>query len=144
MDGAKLLFFFSGHTHDRQRIAVALNKTIQLQAECFGIEPVGLYSLIALIQLLRADHVVVDRERAELSLQRKTKAARLINRMHLCAALFLESARPMQERFFLETLRRLGIAPAHLFDHHVKILVHINSKLDRSGAAIKLAAGSLV
>jgi len=44
----------------------------------------------------------------------------------------------------LETLRRFGITPAHLLDHHVKILVHINPKLDRSSAAIKLAAGFLV
>jgi hypothetical protein len=43
----------------------------------------------------------------------------------------------------LETLRRLGIAPARLLDHYVKILVHINPKLDRSKAAIKLAAGFL-
>jgi hypothetical protein len=50
----------------------------------------------------------------------------------------------VQERFFLETLGRLGIAPAHLLDHHVKILVHINSQLDRASAAIKLAAGFLV
>jgi hypothetical protein len=48
-----------------------------------------------------------------------------------------------------------GIAPARLLDHHVKILVHINSQsahrtdssfgeLDRASAAIKLAAGFLV
>jgi hypothetical protein len=42
-----------------------------------------------------------------------------------------------------ESLRRLGIAPVFLHHHHVKILVHINPKLDRSNAAIKLAAGSL-
>jgi hypothetical protein len=42
-----------------------------------------------------------------------------------------------------ETLRRLGIAPAHLLDYYVKILVHINSQLDRASAAIKLAAGFL-
>src|SRR5438552_8062632 len=112
MDGAKLLFFFSGHTHDRQRVAVALNKTIQLQAERLGIQAVGLYPLIALIQLLRTDHVAVDRERAELSLQRKTKPARLIERVHLCAALLLEPGRPEEKCFFLETLRRLGIAPS--------------------------------
>jgi hypothetical protein len=50
----------------------------------------------------------------------------------------------MQERLLLETLRRLGIGSAHLLDHYIKILVHINPKLDRASAAIKLAAGSLV
>jgi len=50
----------------------------------------------------------------------------------------------MQKRLLLKTLRRLGIAPIHLLDHHVKILVHINPKLDVGFAAIKLAAGSLV
>jgi len=50
----------------------------------------------------------------------------------------------MQKRLLLETLRRFGIAPLYLLDHHVKILVHINSQLDHSSAAIKLAAGSLV
>jgi len=49
----------------------------------------------------------------------------------------------VQERFFCQTLRRLGIAPAYLLDHHVKILVHVNPKLDRTSAAIKLAAGFL-
>ncbi len=42
------------------------------------------------------------------------------------------------------SLRRLGIGSAHLLDHYIKILVHINPKLDRASAAIKLAAGSLV
>jgi hypothetical protein len=49
----------------------------------------------------------------------------------------------MQERLFPETLRRLGIAPALLHHHHIKFLVHINPKLDRSSAAIKLTAGFL-
>jgi len=62
----------------------------------------------------------------------------------VCAALFLELGRPVQKPFLPKTLRRLGIATAHLLDHHVKILVHVNSKLDRSSAAIKLAAGFLV
>src|ERR1700730_10880671 len=143
MDGAKLLFFFSGHTHDRQRIAVALNKTIQLQAERFGIEPVGLYSLVALIQLLRADHVALDPQHTQPALQPKAKPARFIDGVHL-PLLSLELGRPMQERFFSETLRRLGITPSLLLDHDIKILVHINPKLDRSSAAIKLAAGFLV
>ena len=61
----------------------------------------------------------------------------------------------MQKRVLWESLRRLGIGSAHLLDHHVKILMHINPKsthrtdpsfggLDRASAAIKLAAGSLV
>jgi hypothetical protein len=44
----------------------------------------------------------------------------------------------------LESLRRFRIAPLHLLDHHIKILMHINPKLDRASAAIKLAAGFLV
>jgi len=55
--------------------------------------------------------------------------------MH-CASLSLEFGRPVQERFFLETLRRLGVAPAHLLDHHVKILVHINSKSANSDGLV--------
>jgi hypothetical protein len=50
----------------------------------------------------------------------------------------------VQERLLLETLRWLGIGSAHLLDHHIKILMHINPKLDVSFAAIKLAADSLV
>jgi hypothetical protein len=38
----------------------------------------------------------------------------------------------------------LGISAAQLHHHHIKILVHINPKLDVSFAPIKLAAGSLV
>ena len=49
----------------------------------------------------------------------------------------------MHKRFFCETLWRLGIGSAHLHHHHVKILVHINPKLDHASAAIKLAAGFL-
>jgi len=70
------------------------------------------------------------------------------------ASLTRELGGPVQKRFLSETLRRLGIAPAHLLDHHVKILVHINPKsdiptdpsfggLDHSSAVIKLAAGFL-
>jgi len=51
--------------------------------------------------------------------------------------------RPVQERFLLESLRWLGIAAAHLANHHIKILMHINPNLDWLGAAIKLAAGFL-
>jgi len=61
----------------------------------------------------------------------------------------------VQERLLLESLRRFRVAPAHLLDHHIKILMHINPKsdiptdpsfggLDRASAAIKLAAGFLV
>jgi hypothetical protein len=61
----------------------------------------------------------------------------------------------MQKRFLCETLRRFGIIPAHLLDHDIKMLMHINPKsdiptdpsfggLDRASAAIKLAAGFLV
>jgi len=143
MDCSQLLFFFTGHTHPGQRIAIALHEAVQFQAERFGIEPVGLHSPVLLIQLLRTDHVTVDRKRVQLALQRKTKSACLIDGVHFGSAL-LKLGCPMQKRLLLKTLRRLGVAPAHLLDHHVKILVHINSKLDRSSAAIKLAAGFLV
>jgi hypothetical protein len=60
----------------------------------------------------------------------------------------------MQQCFFRKTLRRLGIGAAHLYHHHVKILVHINAKsahwtalsfggLDVGFCAFKLAAGFL-
>jgi hypothetical protein len=39
----------------------------------------------------------------------------------------------VQERFLPKTLRRLGITPAHLLDHHVKILVHIKQTRVASG-----------
>src|SRR6266576_1388626 len=136
MNGARLFLFFAGHAHDRQRVAVALDESIQLQAQRLGIEPIGLYPPILLIQLLWADHVAIDRERAELSLHRKTKPARLIDRMHFCAALLLEPGRPEEKCFLLETLRRLGITSAHLLDHHVKILVHINSQSANSDGLV--------
>jgi hypothetical protein len=43
-----LFFFFAGHAHDRQRIAVALDESIQFQAERLGIQSVGLLSLSGL------------------------------------------------------------------------------------------------
>ena len=95
-----------------------------------------------LIQLLRADHVTLDRERGELALQPKTKSARFVDRMDF-SSLTCEFGRPMHKRFFLKALRRLGIACPHLHHHHVKLLVHINPKLDHLDATIKLAAGSL-
>ena len=49
----------------------------------------------------------------------------------------------MQKRLFLETLRRLGVGASFLHDHHIKLLMHINPKLDVGFAAIKLATGSL-
>jgi nanoRNase/pAp phosphatase (c-di-AMP/oligoRNAs hydrolase) len=38
----------------------------------------------------------------------------------------------------------LGIGLILLFDHNLKILLHINPELDCSSAAIKLATASLV
>jgi hypothetical protein len=49
----------------------------------------------------------------------------------------------VQERVLGEALRRFGIGPSFLHDHDIKILVHINPKLDDRFAAIKLAAGFL-
>jgi hypothetical protein len=144
MDGTSLLFFFSGHTHNRQCVAVALHEAIQPQAERLGIQPVGLHPLVALIQLLRTDHVAMNPDGSKLPLQRKTKPARFIDRIHFGArALLLEPGCPVQERFLPKSLRRLGIGSTHLLDHHIKILMHINPKLDRASAAIKLAAGFL-
>ena len=77
-----------------------------------------------LIQFLRTDHVALNRERAQLALQRKTKSTRFIDRVHFGATFPLEPGRPVQKRFFLETLRRLGTGPVLLQDHHAKILVH--------------------
>ncbi len=68
--------------------------------------------------------------------------ARFIDRVHL-PGLALELGCPVQKRFLAETLRRLGITPSHLLHHHIKILVHINPKLDLHFSAIKLAAGFL-
>jgi hypothetical protein len=78
-----------------------------------------------------------------LALQRETKPARLIDRVHVDCAL-LKLGRPVQERLLVESLRRLGIGSAHLLGHYIKILVHINPKLDLSRAPIKLEAGFLV
>ena len=124
-------------------MAVAFHEAVQLQTKRLGIEPVSLYPPVLFIQLLWTDHVTMDPQFAQLALQSKTKTARFIHSVHFGTAL-LELGRPMQKRLLLKTLRRLGIAPIHLLDHHVKILVHINPKLDVGFAAIKLAAGSLV
>ena len=143
MDGSQLLFLFGGHTYQSHRITIALDKAIQLQAERLGVQPVSLHPFVALIQLLRTHHMANNRERAQLPLQRKTKPARFIDRLYFGSAL-LKFGRPGQERLLPKTLRRLGVTPANLLDHHIKILMHINPKLDRACAAIKLAAGSLV
>jgi hypothetical protein len=50
----------------------------------------------------------------------------------------------VQKRFLRKTLRRLRVGEVFLHHHNVKILMHINPKLDRASAALKLAAGSLV
>src|SRR6266704_92372 len=88
------------------------------------------------------NHVTVDPQRTQVALQSKTKPARFIDGVHL-VSLLLKFGCPEHKGFFFEALRRLGVAPAQLFDHHVKILVHINSKLDHTSATIKLAAGFL-
>jgi hypothetical protein len=87
--------------------------------------------------------VALDPKRSEPALQSKTKPARFINGVHL-PSFALELGRPVQKRFFAKTLWRLGITAAFLHHHDIKILVHINPKLDDCFAAIKLAAGSLV
>ena len=78
-------FFFAGHPHQRQGIAIALHEAIQLQTKRFGIQSVGLYPPVVLIQFLRTDHVALNRERAQLALQRKTKSTRFIDRVHFGA-----------------------------------------------------------
>jgi hypothetical protein len=140
---AELFLLLARHPHHRQRFPVALHKAIESQAERFGIQAVGLHPLIALIQLLRTDHVALDFQRSQLPLQPKAKPARFVDGVNLCAAFLLELGRPGQKRFLLEPLRRLRIGPSLLANHHVKLLVHINSKLDRSAAGIKLSAGFL-
>jgi hypothetical protein len=87
--------------------------------------------------------VALDPQGREIALQPKAKPARFIHRVHF-PGLALKFGRPMQKRSLGETLRRFRITPLHLLNHHVKILMHINPKLDRASAAIKLAAGSLV
>jgi hypothetical protein len=120
-----------------------LHEAIQPQAECLGIQSVGLYPLVALIQLLRTDHMAINPQSSKLPLQRETKTARFVDCVRFGSTL-LELYRPVQEGLLLESLRRLGIRTALLPHHHVKLLMHINPKLDRASAAIKLAAGFLV
>jgi len=87
VDSALLFLFVRGHAHQRQGATIALDEAVQLQAERLGIEPVGLYSLVVFIQLLGTGHMTVDRERTQVALQRKTKSARLIDRVHFGCAL---------------------------------------------------------
>src|ERR1700746_3897504 len=143
MDGARAFLLFSGHAHPRQRSAVALNKTIQTQAERLGVEPVGFYPLVLLVELLRTDHVTVDPHCVQLPLQRKTKPTRFVNGVHLCS-LTLELGCPKQDGLLTKTLRLFRFVSPFLRHHHVKSLMHYNPKVDRTSAAIKLAAGSLV
>ncbi len=49
-----------------------------------------------------------------------------------------------EEGLFPEAVHRLRLGPALLRHHGVKRLVHVDSKLDRTGADIKLPAGSRV
>jgi len=78
-----------------------------------------------------------------LPLQSKPKPARFINGVDFSSSLALELGHPMHKGFLSEALRRLRISPTFLFDHHVIILVQIDSQLDRSSAPIKLGAGYL-
>jgi hypothetical protein len=75
-------------------------------------------------------------------LHSKTKSTGLIDGIDF-SSLAAELGGPEEECFLAETLCRLGICPALLFDHHLIILVHINPELDDSFAPIKLRAGSL-
>jgi len=112
---AKLFFFFRRHAYERQRVAIALHETVQLQTERLGIQPVSLHPLGKLVELLRTDHVAMNPQGSKLPLQRKTKPARFIHRVHFGARAFLlELGRPMQEGLLVESLRRLGVAPAQL------------------------------
>jgi hypothetical protein len=104
------------------------DKAVQLQAQRFGVQPVGLYPAVLLIELLWTDDVTVDPKPAKPPLQRKTKAARFVDGMdHRAGA--DQFCRPVQEGAFAKALRRSGISAVLLFDHDVKLLVHINPKL---------------
>ena len=91
-----------------------------------------------------SSHVARDPQRGQLPLQSKPKPARFVDRVNLRALFLLELGCPAQKRFLPESLGRLRIAPSLLANHDVKLLVHINSKLDHRLARIKLRAGSLV
>ena len=86
----------------------------------------------------------MNAQRRELSLQAKAKAARFIDRVDRSRRVLApQLGCPVEEGFFAETLRRLGVGSACLHHHHVKRLMHIDSKLDRAWARIKLRAGFL-
>ena len=142
VDGPLLFLLLAWHANERQSLPVALDKAVQLQAQRLGIQAIGLYPFVALIEFLWTDHVAMDPQSAECALQTEAKPACLINGIDF-NSLAAEPRGPEEECFLAETLRRLGISPALLFDHHVIILVHINPELDAGSAAIKLAAGSL-
>ena len=67
MDGAQLFLFFAWNTNHRQSLPVALDEAVQLQAQRFGIQSIGLYPFVAFVEFLRTDHMTFDpkgRERA--------------------------------------------------------------------------------
>jgi hypothetical protein len=84
VNGALLFLFFSRHSHQGQRLAIALHETIQLRAECLGIKPVGFDPLVALIQLLRADYIALNPKGTESRSQSRT--------LHKRRALFLPAS----------------------------------------------------
>ncbi len=144
MQGARLFFGFRRDPDQGKRIAVAFYVAVQLLAERLGIAPIGLHPLVPLVELLRADHMAMNAERAELALQSKAEAAGFVDGVErdfrVRAA---QLRRPREERSFGHALGRLGQAAACLHHHHVKGLMQVDSNLDRATAAIKLTAGSL-
>ncbi len=60
----QLLFLRSRHPHQREGVLIAFHVAVQLQAKRLGIAPVGLHPLPRSSQLLRADDVALDPERA--------------------------------------------------------------------------------
>ncbi|MDQ6861761.1 MAG: hypothetical protein M3032_11480 [Verrucomicrobiota bacterium] len=127
-----------------ERIGVPFDVAIQLLAERLGIAPIGLRPLVPLVQLLRADHVAVDAERAQLALQSEAEPARFVDRVERHSRVRApQLRRPGKECSFGHALRRLRQTAAFLHHHHVKGLVQVDSDLDRARAATKLTAGSL-
>ena len=97
MDGALLFFLLCRYPNQGQRLAVTLDEAVQFQAQRLGIQSIGLYPLVTLIQLLRANHLTPDPQRTQLPLQTKAKPARFLNRVHLCS-LVLQLGHPSGER----------------------------------------------
>ena len=60
MDGAQLFLFFAWNTNHRQSLPVALDEAVQLQAQRFGIQSIGLYPFVAFVEFLRTDHMTFD------------------------------------------------------------------------------------